>query len=128
MAAARFLLQIEKRLPQKLIPMWNHPAGLKTIHFWAPAFKWGLVIAGISDTYRPPEKLSFSQSSALGATGMIFFLYKVTVFVIYCHGCPVLHQECYGLDIQQLLLLKIGICLVLMFFWQVSVSCNAREF
>ncbi|XP_057306298.1 uncharacterized protein LOC130644634 isoform X2 [Hydractinia symbiolongicarpus] len=79
MAAARFLLQIEKRLPQKLIPMWNHPAGLKTIHFWAPAFKWGLVIAGISDTYRPPEKLSFSQSSALGATGMLWSRYSTVI-------------------------------------------------
>jgi hypothetical protein len=34
--------------------------------------KWGLVIAGISDFYRPPEKLSLTQNLALTATGSIW--------------------------------------------------------
>ncbi|KAJ1517367.1 Mitochondrial pyruvate carrier 2, partial [Coelomomyces lativittatus] len=42
---------------------WNHPAGPKTIHFWAPAAKWALVIAGLGDLKRPAEKLSLSQST-----------------------------------------------------------------
>ena len=30
----------------------NSPAGPKTIHFWAPAWKWSLVFAGIGDYFR----------------------------------------------------------------------------
>ncbi|KAK3901187.1 hypothetical protein C8A05DRAFT_35144 [Staphylotrichum tortipilum] len=52
--------------------MWNSPVGLKTVHFWAPIMKWGLVIAGISDLARPAEKLSLMQNAALTATGIIW--------------------------------------------------------
>ncbi|RDL41023.1 Mitochondrial pyruvate carrier [Venustampulla echinocandica] len=52
--------------------MWDSPIGLKTVHFWAPIMKWALVIAGISDFYRPAEKLSLTQNAALTATGMIW--------------------------------------------------------
>ncbi|KAJ3369615.1 hypothetical protein AMAG_12591 [Allomyces macrogynus ATCC 38327] len=58
---------------------WNHPAGPKTIHFWAPAAKWGLVIAGLSDMKRPAEKLSLTQSSALTATGVIWSRYSTQI-------------------------------------------------
>jgi len=34
--------------------------------------KWGIVIAGISDFYRPAEKLSLTQNVALTATGAIW--------------------------------------------------------
>ncbi|KAF8536334.1 hypothetical protein BDD12DRAFT_851485 [Trichophaea hybrida] len=44
----------------------------KTVHFWAPVLKWGLVIAGISDFYRPVEDLSVNQNVALTATGLIW--------------------------------------------------------
>ncbi|QSL64119.1 hypothetical protein MERGE_000274 [Pneumocystis wakefieldiae] len=40
----------------------NHPSGLKTVHFWAPAMKWGLVLAGIGDLKRSSDKLSVSQN------------------------------------------------------------------
>lgn len=81
MAAAygRLLLTIEKNLPKKLVPLWNHPAGIQTIHFWAPAFKWALVIAGISDVTRPPERLSFSQSCSLSVTGLIWSRYSTVI-------------------------------------------------
>ena len=65
-----------------LIKFWNHPAGKikyfkniykyspynmligpKTVHFWAPMFKWGLVIAGLADMNRPVEKVSLFQSA-----------------------------------------------------------------
>ncbi|XP_076079435.1 mitochondrial pyruvate carrier 2-like isoform X3 [Mytilus galloprovincialis] len=62
----------DKFVPAKLAPFWNHPAGPKTIFFWAPSFKWGLVIAGIADIARPAEKLSPPQSTALAATGFIW--------------------------------------------------------
>ncbi|KAI9056265.1 hypothetical protein LZ554_001192 [Drepanopeziza brunnea f. sp. 'monogermtubi'] len=52
--------------------MWDSPIGLKTVHFWAPVMKWSLVIAGISDMYRPVEKLSLTQNLALTATGLIW--------------------------------------------------------
>ncbi|BDD61665.1 hypothetical protein MPDQ_001448 [Monascus purpureus] len=52
--------------------LWNSPVGIKTVHFWAPVMKWGLVIAGISDFQRPVEKLSLTQNAALTATGLIW--------------------------------------------------------
>ncbi|EGG04645.1 uncharacterized protein MELLADRAFT_37260 [Melampsora larici-populina 98AG31] len=57
----------------------NHPAGPKTIFFWAPMFKWGLVIAGIKDLSRPVEKLSLSQNIALAATGLIWVRYSFVI-------------------------------------------------
>ncbi|KAI9355043.1 mitochondrial pyruvate carrier [Zopfochytrium polystomum] len=57
----------------------NHPAGPKTVFFWAPATKWGIVIAGLSDINRPAEKLSFQQSFALAATGIIWSRYAVVI-------------------------------------------------
>ncbi|CAG8493532.1 4979_t:CDS:2 [Ambispora gerdemannii] len=39
--------------------------GPKTIHFWGPIMKWGLVIAGLGDLKRPAEKLSVSQQVGL---------------------------------------------------------------
>ncbi|RPB27502.1 UPF0041-domain-containing protein [Terfezia boudieri ATCC MYA-4762] len=44
----------------------------RTVHFWAPILKWGLVIAGIGDFYRPVESLSVTQNAALLATGSIW--------------------------------------------------------
>ncbi|KAF8472606.1 mitochondrial pyruvate carrier [Kalaharituber pfeilii] len=44
----------------------------RTVHFWAPILKWGLVIAGIGDFYRPVESLSVTQNLALLATGSIW--------------------------------------------------------
>ncbi|KAL2150317.1 hypothetical protein VTH82DRAFT_7993 [Thermothelomyces myriococcoides] len=52
--------------------MWNSPVGLKTVHFWAPIMKWGLVLAGVSDFARPAEKLSLTQNIALTCTGLIW--------------------------------------------------------
>ena len=40
-------------------------AGPKTVFFWGPAMKWGLVAAGLKDLARPADKLSVSQN--LGA-------------------------------------------------------------
>ncbi|KAL8732378.1 MAG: hypothetical protein Q9166_002776 [cf. Caloplaca sp. 2 TL-2023] len=52
--------------------LWNSPVGVKTVHFWAPVMKWALVLAGVSDFYRPAEKLSLVQNLALTATGAIW--------------------------------------------------------
>ncbi|XP_014234794.1 mitochondrial pyruvate carrier 4-like [Trichogramma pretiosum] len=70
---------IGKKVPEKLQPLWKHPAGPQTIFFWAPAFKWGLVLAGLSDLQRPAEQLSISQSAALGLTGTIWTRYSLAI-------------------------------------------------
>ncbi|KAF9194979.1 hypothetical protein BGZ51_005943 [Haplosporangium sp. Z 767] len=64
----------------------NHPAGPKTIHFWAPAAKWetmeeplALVVAGVGDLSRPAENLSLSQNVALAATGLIWSRYSLVI-------------------------------------------------
>ena len=51
-----FASQIDKFVSSKLSPemliKYNHPAGPKTIHFWAPTWKWALVFAGLGDYFR----------------------------------------------------------------------------
>lgn len=82
MSAAAYkaiVASVDRFVPGKLRPLWEHPAGPKTVFFWAPAFKWGLVIAGIGDLTRPADKLSISQSSALAATGLIWSRYSLVI-------------------------------------------------
>jgi len=69
----------ERNVPAKLRPLWEHPAGPKHIHFWAPFAKWSLVIAGLGDLSRPAEKLSLNQSAALAATGTIWARYSLVI-------------------------------------------------
>lgn len=75
----RILDKIEHILPAKLRPLYNHPAGPKTVFFWAPMFKWGLVVAGLADMTRPADKLSTSQSAVLTATGLIWSRYSLVI-------------------------------------------------
>lgn len=63
----------------KLQALWNHPAGPKTIHFWAPTFKWGITLANIADFTKPPEKLSYPQQIAVTCTGLIWSRYSLVV-------------------------------------------------
>ncbi|XP_023948109.1 mitochondrial pyruvate carrier 2-like isoform X1 [Bicyclus anynana] len=72
MAADRFV-------PSRLRPLWEHDAGPKTIFFWAPAFKWGLVVAGLGDLRRPVEALSLPQCGSLAATGLIWSRYSLVI-------------------------------------------------
>jgi len=57
----------------------NHPAGPKTVFFWAPLMKWCLVAAGVKDLARPADKLSVSQNLALAATGIIWVRYSFVI-------------------------------------------------
>lgn len=63
----------------KLQALWNHPAGPKTIHFWAPTFKWGITVANIADFAKPPEKLSYPQQIAVTCTGLIWSRYSLVI-------------------------------------------------
>ncbi|WOG83115.1 hypothetical protein DCAR_0102289 [Daucus carota subsp. sativus] len=63
----------------KLQALWNHPAGPKTIHFWAPTFKWGISIANVADFAIPPEKLSYPQQIVVAVSGVIWSRYGVVI-------------------------------------------------
>lgn len=41
--------------------------------------KWGLVIAGLSDLNRPVETMSYTQTIALAATGVIWSRYSLVI-------------------------------------------------
>lgn len=76
--------KLDKLVPPKLQPLWSSPAGPKTVFFWAPAFKWCLVFAGLGDLKRPVEKLSVTQSSALAATGLCWQHLCYYLILILC--------------------------------------------
>lgn len=70
----------DKFVPEKFRPLWEHPAGPKTIFFWAPTFKWGLVFAGLGDLInRPPELISVPQTTSLVLTGLIWSRYSLVI-------------------------------------------------
>ncbi|XP_011185003.1 mitochondrial pyruvate carrier 2 [Zeugodacus cucurbitae] len=69
----------DKYVPNSLRPLWEHPAGPKTIFFWAPLCKWVLVIAGIGDMSRPAEALSVNQCAVLATTGVIWSRYSLII-------------------------------------------------
>eukprot|EP00126_Sphaerothecum_destruens_P005700 Sdes_comp18971_c0_seq3m9501 len=73
------LTRFESKLSPKSASFLNHPAGPKTIFFWAPLAKWCLVIAGIVDIQRPVETMSLTQQVALAATGMIWSRYSLVI-------------------------------------------------
>ncbi|VDN05944.1 unnamed protein product [Thelazia callipaeda] len=82
--------------------VWNHEAGPKTVFFWAPAIKWGLVIAGITDLKRPAEKLSLYQNMALFATGAIWTRYSFAIRPIN-----------YNLASVNVFLCTVGLCQIM---------------
>ncbi|XP_023176782.1 mitochondrial pyruvate carrier 2 [Drosophila hydei] len=69
----------DKFVPAKMRPLWMHPAGPKTVFFWAPIFKWGLVVAGLSDLARPADTISVAGCGALAATGIIWSRYSLVI-------------------------------------------------
>merc|ERR1739838_498506 len=91
-AYARFIARIDRILDSKLAktnPLskaWHHPAGPKTVFFWAPAWKWSLVIAGISDLARPAHKLSLNANISLVANGAVYTRW----YYRRCPGLPTL--------------------------------------
>lgn len=66
-------------LKGRLVAFWNHPAGPKTIHFWAPTFKWAISLANIADFQRPPEMISYPQQCAVTATGLIWSRFSTQI-------------------------------------------------
>uniref|UniRef100_UPI00358E5304 mitochondrial pyruvate carrier 2-like n=1 Tax=Myxine glutinosa TaxID=7769 RepID=UPI00358E5304 len=113
MALHKTLNRIELALPSHLRPYWNHECGPKTIFFWAPWIKWGLVIAGLSDMTRPAELLSVPQSAVLGVSGFIwsrycfviipknFNLFAVNFFVGCCGTTQLVRIWLYQKSLQE---------------------------
>jgi hypothetical protein len=66
-------------MAQSAAAFLNHPAGPKTIFFWAPTMKWGITAANIRDFARPPELLSLPQQSAVALTGLIWCKYSLDI-------------------------------------------------
>lgn len=58
---------------------WNSPAGPKTIHFWAPTFKWAISIANLADMQKPAENISYPQQIAVTATGIIWSRFSTQI-------------------------------------------------
>ncbi|XP_039034532.1 mitochondrial pyruvate carrier 4-like [Hibiscus syriacus] len=73
------IIRLECRLHGVLQALWNHPTGPKTIHFWAPTFKWGISIANVADFTKPQEKLSYPQQIAVTCTGVIWSRYSTVI-------------------------------------------------
>jgi hypothetical protein len=66
----------------KLKAFWNQPAGPKTVFFWAPTMKWGIVFATINDLSKPAESVSIPQTSALALTGLIWSRYSTQIIPV----------------------------------------------
>lgn len=58
---------------------WNHPAGPKTIFFWAPTFKWGISISNLGDLQRDPDQVSLPMQLAVTATGLVWSKYSLDI-------------------------------------------------
>ncbi|XP_020275637.1 mitochondrial pyruvate carrier 4-like [Asparagus officinalis] len=88
----------------KIQALWNHPAGPKTIHFWAPTFKWGISIANIADFAKPPEKISYPQQVAVTCTGVIWSRYSMVItpvsrnstVITFCFIAIILQETAFG--------------------------------
>ena len=63
----------------RMMAFWNHPAGPKTIHFWAPTFKWGITLANVADFSRPADRISYPQQTAVTATGLIWSRFSTQI-------------------------------------------------
>ncbi|KAH8271691.1 hypothetical protein KR044_001184 [Drosophila immigrans] len=71
---------VDQIVPNVARPFWESAAGPKTVFFWAPLGKWGLVLAGLGDLLnRPPQVISLNQASILAATGLIWSRYSVVI-------------------------------------------------
>ncbi|GAC99241.1 hypothetical protein PHSY_006841 [Pseudozyma hubeiensis SY62] len=98
-----YLANMASAAGSKFQSFMNHPAGPKTVFFWAPLMKWCLVAAGLKDLSRPADKISVPQNVALAATGMIWVRYSLVItpvnyslaavnFFVGCSGLAQLYR------------------------------------
>jgi len=74
----------------------NSPVGPKTVHFWGPVANWGLVLAGILDANKPPEKISRNMTTVLFFYSCMFmrFAYRVTPRNYLLFACHFSNASC----------------------------------
>lgn len=63
----------------RLRDFWNHPAGPKTVFFWAPTFKWGIGLSNLGDLQRDPDQVSLPMQLAVTATGVVWSKYSLDI-------------------------------------------------
>lgn len=78
-------------LGSRLAAFWNSEVGPKTTHFWGPVMNWGFVLAGLSDSQKPPETISPNMTSALCVYSLLFMRFAWEVqprnyLLLACHA------------------------------------------
>uniref|UniRef100_A0A7S3CI26 Mitochondrial pyruvate carrier n=1 Tax=Strombidium rassoulzadegani TaxID=1082188 RepID=A0A7S3CI26_9SPIT len=74
----------------KVMSFVNSPVGPKTVHFWGPAANWGLVLAAMLDSNKPPESISSRMTLTLFFYSCMFmrFAWRVAprnYLLLTCH-------------------------------------------
>jgi len=74
----------------KFQQLWDSPTGLKTTHFWGPVANWGIVLAGLVDWNKPPDKISGNMTFALCVYSGLFMRFAWMVqprnyLLLACH-------------------------------------------
>ena len=85
-------------MADKLMAFINSPVGPKTTHFWGPAANWGLVMAGILDANKPPEKISGRMTAVLFCYSCMFMRFALRVqpknYLLF--ACHLANSTCQG--------------------------------
>ncbi|KAK4491911.1 hypothetical protein RD792_002693 [Penstemon davidsonii] len=68
-----------RRYWMEKLELWLTSLFYTVVHFWAPTFKWGISIANLADSVKPPEKVSYPQQIAVTATGVIWSRYSTVI-------------------------------------------------
>ncbi|ONM10486.1 Brain protein 44-like protein [Zea mays] len=76
----------------------NSPVGPKTTHFWGPVSNWGIILASVADTKKPPEMISGNMTGVLCVYSALFVRFAWMVrprnyFLMVTHSC----NECVQL-------------------------------
>ncbi|CAL5002260.1 unnamed protein product [Urochloa decumbens] len=76
----------------------NSPVGPKTTHFWGPVSNWGIILASVADTQKPPEMISGNMTGVLCVYSALFVRFAWMVrprnyFLMATHSC----NECVQL-------------------------------
>uniref|UniRef100_A0A0P4W6U5 Mitochondrial pyruvate carrier n=1 Tax=Scylla olivacea TaxID=85551 RepID=A0A0P4W6U5_SCYOL len=100
---------IKKGLDQLKSPEFRNY--LMSTHFWGPVANWGIPLAAIADTRKPPEYISGKMTFALCLYSAIFMRFAIKVqprnlLLFACHitnetaqivqGCRLIHYEYLG--------------------------------
>ena len=68
------------------------PSILHGVQFWGPLANWGFVLAGVADTWKPPEQISTNMTAAMCVYSLLFMRFAWEVqprnyLLLACHAC-----------------------------------------